>query len=636
MVMPASRLRRCLRTAVPLAAVVGLAELVLAASALFPVQTPAAPAAQVRDTAIHVPIGTASIEGTVTTVDTGRALEGALVSASASDGRFTRSVLTDDQGHFVIPKLPGGQYNLSASRSRYLPAIYGQKAPNRPGTPVRLDEGQHVKGVTIALFVGGVITGAITDERGEPVLNARVAVLRSQIRGGTRTETQIGTAQTDDRGVYRIFGLLPGEYLVRGVLALDRARVSAADVERAVAAAASAGGTAVATPGGPIAAVTIDTSVREDGPQDMPNAPTYYPGTALASGATIVRVAAGEERSNIDFQLLRIATTTVQGVVMNSTGALPAGVVVLLTDPDLVSTFVTEGVDPQGRFEFRNVAPGQYTLIARWFQNSGAARRGAQPAATAAALRGQPWAASPEMLGGRTDVSVNGSPMSNVSIILDVGRSVSGRIVFDGAATKPDLATTRVLAALSPVQDALKQYYPAIAIVGPDGRFTLNGVQPGRYTLQALSRPGQEFNAPGWFLRSSLVNGQDTLDVPIELGGGQDISNAVVTFTDRTTELSGRMIDPQNLPATDDSIVAFATDERLWASSRRIRQTRPANDGHYAFRDLPPGEYFIAVVTDAEPDAWLDPEFLRALIPTTVRVTLGDGEKKVQDLRVGR
>ena len=49
---------------------------------------------------------------------------------------------------------------------------------------------------------------------------------------------------------------------------------------------------------------------------------------------------------------------------------------------------------------------------------------------------------------------------------------------------------------------------------------------------------------------------------------------------------------------------------------------------------LPPGDYLMAAVTDVEPGEWFDPEFLQQLRAASARVTLNEGDKKTQDLRL--
>jgi hypothetical protein len=165
--------------------------------------------------------------------------------------------------------------------------------------------------------------------------------------------------------------------------------------------------------------------------------------------------------------------------------------------------------------------------------------------------------------------------------------------------------------------------------VDASGDFAITDVMPGRYILRVSG-------APRWYLRSSVVNGQDTLDVPIDITGDRDISGAVVTMVDRTSELSGTLSDNMGRPLSDLAVIVFPQDQQLWLpGARRVRTSRPATDGRYQFRDLPPGDYLIAAVNDIDPGGASDPQLLQALLPAAVPFTLRDGEKRTQDLRVG-
>ena len=85
----------------------------------------------------------------------------------------------------------------------------------------------------------------------------------------------------------------------------------------------------------------------------------------------------------------------------------------------------------------------------------------------------------------------------------------------------------------------------------------------------------------------------------------------------------------------DYKLVIFQADSRYWVGpSRRIQTTRPATDGRFTLRNLPPGEYKLATVLDLEPGASSDPAFLQQIDSSTMRLTLQAGEKKVQDIRL--
>ena len=110
----------------------------------------------------------------------------------------------------------------------------------------------------------------------------------------------------------------------------------------------------------------------------------------------------------------------------------------------------------------------------------------------------------------------------------------------------------------------------------------------------------------------------------------------VITFTDRPAELSGSMMDGDGRPAPEYFIVVFAADKAYWApQSRRIQAKRPGTDGRFVFSNLPPGDYLVGAVTDVEPGEWYDPSFLAQLAPTAIKVAIGEGEKKRQDIRLG-
>jgi hypothetical protein len=202
---------------------------------------------------------------------------------------------------------------------------------------------------------------------------------------------------------------------------------------------------------------------------------------------------------------------------------------------------------------------------------------------------------------------------------------MSGRVEFEGGPRPSDLSQVH----LSLVQASANDLGAPVTPVTPDadGRFSLLGVIPGRYRLSG--------SANGWKLKSSVVGGQDSLDFPLDVKPGESPDGAVVTFSTRTTTLSGVLSDPVGHPTPDYTVVAFPADSRYWTpQSRRVQAARPATDGRFAFQDLPPGEYRLAAVADVEPGQWFDPQFLRQLIQASVPVTLGEGERRAQDMRI--
>jgi hypothetical protein len=608
-----------------------------------------------------IPVGTASISGVVVASEGGRPIAGARVNVSGSTNAgstanglplgvgvvgsrggpggalnagspgapvlepfVNRAAVTDAGGGFSIERLPAGLFTLTVSRNLFLPFNYGQKRPEGQGTPIPLADGQQLK-LNLAMLRGGVITGLVLGVDGQPAANAQVTAWRYVMNSGVKRLGQTSGATADDRGVYRLFNLQPGDYVVGATpnnADLFNRQPSTDTMESLI---ASAPVQPPSAPGQP-ASVTVSMPPAARGPIEAPPGylPTYFGGAMTRTDATVVHVNAGEERSGIDIATLLVQATNVHGHV-----AMPAmdNVSVqlsLLSDDPTAQGFSGTRVGPDGTFTLRDVAPGTYTVLALTVLAP-------MPMLMRAGGPGGPVSAPPALtdeqrLWGRAGVTVNGEPSVTVELSLQPGKSISGVVQFE-TEHPPDLARQRLSVTLANAPASNTPMFGPLptATVGPDGRFTLAGVTPGRYVLRGAGN-----------LKSSVVLGRDTLDFPFEVTGDRDITDAVLTVTDKFTDLSGTITDATGKPAYDATVIAAAADPQYWTpGSRRILTSRPGPLGRYAFRNLPPGTYYLAVVTDLEPGGQFDPEFLKTLT-AGVRVTLTEGGKLVQDLRFAR
>jgi hypothetical protein len=233
-------------------------------------------------------------------------------------------------------------------------------------------------------------------------------------------------------------------------------------------------------------------------------------------------------------------------------------------------------------------------------------------------------------LWAHTDITVDGRNVSNLVLTLQPGVPVAGRIHFEGTTQQPPSDLTRMRVTLQPVPTpgvSGEMLTTSAGRVEADGRFSIASVVPGRYRLSA-GGAGQ-----GWYLNSSSIDGQDSLDFPVEVKAA--VGGAVVTFTDRQSELTGTITNDRSEPVSDYTLIIYPADSRFrTAQSRRIQASRPATDGRFTFRNLPAGEYRLAPVLDPEPGAWFDPAYLQQLDGGAVRVSIAEGEKKEQNLRV--
>lgn len=569
----------------------------------------------------QAPPATGVIAGTMTGADTGRPLRRVRVSLTNSETNANLgTAVTDPQGRFSFTKLPAASFTLKASKTGYLDVTYGQKklGSGRPGTSIQLAEGQKIDTVALQMPRSGVISGMVTDEVGDPAYNVTMRAMKYVLRNGLRELAPAGSAATDDRGHYRIAMLVPGEYIVCAaprdefVDAVARYEDLRSRSQQAMAGRASA---ALGPP-----------------PEEPKEAyvTVCVPGTTQMSSATTLTLDVSEERAGNDVQLQIVPITKISGTVSWGGGALPIGLNAADTSVWLVdqaSIFNPAGqrvakAMEGGRFSFTNVTPGQYTLVAQ------ADAPVAQ--ASAGGLAGQkPAALAMTTLWAGIDVTVTGQPISDLTLSMATGMSVSGRVVVEGAAPV-DLTKLRLTA--YPAGPTAGEMAATIGQVEADGRFTISGVVPGRYRI--VPYQSASFGA---VIKSSVFNGADTLDFPIEVKGGESLSDGVVTMIPRLAEITGQLQNGSNQPVAGYTLIVFAAEPRYWTPmSRRIQAVRSGADGRFTLKDLPAGDYRLAAVTDVESGQWFDPAFLRDLVANAITVSLAEGEHKDQMMRLVR
>jgi hypothetical protein len=249
---------------------------------------------------------------------------------------------------------------------------------------------------------------------------------------------------------------------------------------------------------------------------------------------------------------------------------------------------------------------------------------------------------STDTLWATANVVVDGNDITGIALPLRPGLHVSGRIVFDGdttAAPPPEQLRVRLTQEALPSRIAIvitnTTGFTLPTVGGPvraDGSFDLTGVLPGRYRIAVTPTSPM----PDWHLQSAIVSGRDALDYGVEIGE-QDVTGAVLTFSNRHTGLTGVLQTPAGAPAADYFVIVFPVDRTMWRPrARRVQAVRPDTSGQFVFRDLPAGDYRIAALTDVAPDEWNDPALLAALLPASVPLTLKPGENTRQDLRIAR
>jgi hypothetical protein len=569
--------------------------LALAMAVAMPLQTRAP-----RDTPAVRPVGTAMIAGIVSTADESpRPVRRALVTLSGGGLSTTVQTVTDDSGRFVFTELAAGRYTLTADKPAWIRTYYGSKRVGRgPASTIALADGQRLTNIGIGLLRGGAIEGTVVDELGKPLASSQVTVQQILTVNGERKLVAAQGAQpwatTDDRGRYRLFGLPPGAYAVRasGSGVTPGARLTmAADVAAALKGDKLSAGPAI--------------SRRH----------AYFPGVPDAASAEVITLAAAAERMGVDIVVPLARSSRIDGMAITAGGQPLRNVMVGIANVSTGSMWSSPGaVRPgaDGKFSLPSIAPGRYL-----FFGSGTDRDNV-PDGPGAWLT--LWTATEVVVG-------EGETVDAVLHFLP-GVTVSGRVSIASAGELPDISRFRLTLSALPAISGAAVGLPAVTPQA-DGTFAIKGVPPGKYRL-VLAPQG------AWSLRSAIVQGRDTLDLPLEVQPGRDVDNVAVTLTDQPTEISGTLFDQLDRPAPEYAIVAFSTDRAHWTMApRRISGVvKVGSDGTFVVRGLPPGEYFLTALVDLDPSQLADSAFLEYLATASIRVTVGEGERKVQDLKL--
>ena len=549
--------------------------------------------------------GTGAVAGALADAG-GQPVRKAQVRLVSLPARSARTTTSDAEGRFSFTGLPPGEYTVSASKPGHLDAVFGARRPGltAPGTPIRLVAGQKVDNITLRLPRGSVITGVVIDEFGDPAFNVPVRAVRYIFENGRRALGAGGNGTTDDRGVYRIAGLMPGEYLVSAV-PRDTVAAAAASAEamRDRQAQLMAASKTTGNPPGLSQAITP--------PAPVGYVPIFYPGTPAGASATTVRVGASEEVPGIDIRLQVIQTVSIAGKVSAEEGTLPQSRVQLIdaTMPlSLVGVWFRD-MRPDGSFAFHGLPPGPYIVKAF-----------GTPGGEIGVAGGDMWAS--------VDVVADARGASNVDLRMRRGVSVSGTLSLAGLPASVDLARVRVN--LYPIPSASDWEMGIVGMrVDATGKFSAPNVLPGQYRFTLTGFP------EGWSVDSAMFEGRDAADHHLQVDGTRNLTSVEMTLTSQWTELSGTLTRASGAPAPEYTVLIFPADRRLWLpQSRRIRLAAAGPDGRYSFRGLPAGEYRLAALLDPDPGREFDPELLSQLFAASTSLALGAGETKVQDLRV--
>jgi len=534
-----------------------------------------------------------------------------------------RSVITNADGYFFFRNLPAAKYSVVADAFGYVSSSWPLKL---------IDVNNGDRPVPVQLYVTkfAAISGTVLDDHGEPLAGVPVlAMQRVVLGGGIVFRTTSPGATTDDRGIYRIARLPPGNYIV-GVVSESltlpaavaasieaRARYPGFPLEELL-----PSGVVVATGDGMRVG---DSVVQRTGPAPPPSADsrmlayatTYGPGTTLPSEATVITLGSGGERTGVDVALRLSPAVRVSGVATSPSGPMK-NLALRLVPPGASNTAdvnpkgaATGVTDTNGAFTFPAVTPGPYILRAEYADQANPNI----PNSADVSL----WASQP--------LTVADTDITGLAVTMRAGLRVSGRIDFKGATESPLSGSQPVVVMLLPVGAISFNFLRAF--VAADGSFTIPGDPPGRYTIYTQA-------PPGWTWQTVTRGGKTVMDDAIELDSG-DLSGFVLTFSKESSRIAGSITGADGKSAADADVTVFPADSALWREGiinrRRVRSVHATSSAAFVISDLAPGDYYIAAVGSRFINDAADPLFLERLIPGATKLTLGEGETKTIQLK---
>ena len=573
-------------------------------------------------------------------VDTaGRPVAGAVVALSrrAPADRFSPAgpragvpqpdrVLTGPDGFFLFRDLPLNAFTLTAAKPGYADGAFGRRRPGGPAQELQLTEAEPRREISLLLWKHGAITGLVTDEIGEPLIGIAIQSFKRTEVNGVRRFVAAARASTDDRGIYRLPNLPPGDYVVATSSRQIAMPLALADDSRDRRTVSSSEGvlTAVPMPGNASALQLGDSvfGLAPDGPIPPPPegdriwvyTPAYHPGPPSSLTSATVALRPGEEREGIDLQLHPVRTVKVSGflsgpadmIALRRLRLVPAESDLLDAGEPVTST------DLRGRFVFPAVPAGDYSLrtttrSANWRSETEGAFH---------------WADVP--------ITVSREDLDNLNVPLRPGAVLSGNLVFDGVSRPSGSTIRQARIVIERANTGLPGSDPAVfAAVDDVGQFTASGLAAGFYFVRVTDSP------VGWMFKGAMLNGRDLSEHPIEVRN--DLAGISIDFTDRWTGLRGIVTTPTGQTDSAALVLLFSTDSSHWRAytpgARRMRSTRVSATGEFSFSSVPVGDYYLMAIADDDGSDWQDPDVLDALSRAAVRITINDGDQKTVTIR---
>jgi hypothetical protein len=489
---------------------------------------------------------TGSVSGRVTIGD--KPAPGIFVVAGGlNQSTVTAQATSDADGHYRIGGLAAGQIAITPAAPLFV-------LPSSPMTGtskvITLSSGEAVEGIDFKLTRGGVITGRVVDADGRPLIEERINLIPVDENGALSRQQfpryNYQMYQTDDRGVYRLYGVPAGRY-----------KVSAGD-----------------EPG------TI-SGLRASGYYQK----TYYPDATDPAKASVVDLNEGGEAKDIDISLGRRSVTyTVSGRIISADTGNPLpgisfgfGVLQRNQNQSYIAGTMSPGTptNSQGEFRLEGVEPGHYAVfITNRFDFTANANSG------------------PGVFSDPLPFDVVDGDITNLEIKAQTGLSVSGVVVLDGITDQKVLAkisSLRIGANVIPTPGSLRVMPEGrSATIGPDGSFQIGGLRPGKVSLYLT---GSNFNEARGFSIARVERGGVPQSTGLDILPGENVSAVRILLAYGSGVIRGQVkFDGGPLPS---EAMLFVSVTRDGVPSRASAQVD--SRGQFVIENLAAGTYELTL-----------------------------------------
>lgn len=455
------------------------------------------------------------------------------ITSGGDLGSFSRAT-TDQDGVYRITNVAPGTYDIIPAAPAY---VVGDANFQR-GKNVIVGEDENVEDINFSLVRGGVITGKIVDAESRPLIQHQVYLYRVEATAQQpqRSLVMATNIQTDDRGVYRFFGLNAGRYKV-----------------------------AAGRPEDNYAGYQVTRLVY---PQ------VFHPDVREQEKAVIIEVREGSEANDVDIKLGRpVQMFTASGRIITGEDGQPAPNIRFGLQRNVGQRFEMAApfamTNNQGNFTVDGLAPGKYGIFLH-----------PDPSRT---LRAE----------AMTFEVVDGD-VTGITIRLTKGLSLSGVVIFEHNDKR---AWARLLElklrgfTTSPSGGQMFGEAGAASTISPDGSFLLNGLAPGQINLWLATATGN--NPPKGYTISRIENNGIVVPNGIEVKDGEQLSGVRVYISYGTGTVRGVVnYDAGLLP---EGARMFARLVKQGAPSGNVNTTFVDARGHFLLEGIPAGVYEVSI-----------------------------------------